>query len=351
MANLSSKLLLGAGAALISGSLIAAETLTVVSWGGAYSMSQRNAYYEPFMKETGNVILEDEWGGELASVRSQVETGNYKWDVIDVETGPAIQGCDEGILEPLDQAKLGLDEDDFIEGGLLECALGTITWATVLAYRTDVYPDGSGPQNWADFFDVGKFPGKRSLYKPSPAHNFVIALIADGVATSDVFDVLKTDAGIDRAFSKLETIRDHVIWWETGAMAPQLLADKEVVMASGWNGRFYGAVVDDKQPFALVWDGQVYDFGYFVIPKDHPQMELAYDFLRFAGRPERQGAQTFYISYGNARKGADKFANPEILPHLPTYPKNLANAVKMDAQWWADNGEDLTQRWNVWLAK
>jgi putative spermidine/putrescine transport system substrate-binding protein len=328
-----------------------AETLTVVSWGGAYSMSQRKAYHEPFMKETGNVILEDEWGGELSAVRAQIETNNYKWDVIDLETGPAIQGCDEGIFESLDQEKLGLTEDDFIDGGLLECALGTITWATVLAYRTDVYSTDAGPANWADFFDPAKFPGKRSLYKPSPAHNFAIALLADGVAAGDIFDVLKADGGVEQAFAKIESIRDDMIWWETGAMAPQLLADKEVVMASGWNGRFYGAVVDDNQPFHLVWDGQVYDFGYFAIPAGNPKMDLAYEYLRFAGRPERQGDQTNYISYGNARKGTEPFANPDILPHLPTYPPNLANAVKMDATWWADVGEDLTQRWNVWLAK
>jgi len=130
-----------------------------------------------------------------------------------------------------------------------------------------------------------------------------------------------------------------------------LLADKEVVMASGWNGRFYSAVIDDNQPFHLVWDGQVYDFGYFVIPAGSPKMELAYEYLRFAGRPDRQGDQTNYISYGNARKGTEPYANPDILPHLPTYPPNLANAVKADAQWWADNGEDLTQRWNTWIAK
>jgi putative spermidine/putrescine transport system substrate-binding protein len=346
----SKALLAGLGIGLMSVSVYA-ETLTVVSWGGAYSMSQRKAYHEPFMKETGNVILEDEWGGELSAVRAQIETNNYKWDVIDLETGPAIQGCDEGIFESLDQEKLGLTEDDFIDGGLLECALGTITWATVLAYRTDVYSTDAGPANWADFFDAAKFPGKRSLYKPSPAHNFAIALLADGVAAGDIFDVLKADGGVEQAFAKIESIRDDMIWWETGAMAPQLLADKEVVMASGWNGRFYGAVVDDNQPFHLVWDGQVYDFGYFAIPAGNPKMDLAYEYLRFAGRPERQGDQTNYISYGNARKGTEPFANPDILPHLPTYPPNLANAVKMDATWWADVGEDLTQRWNVWLAK
>ncbi|MBS35398.1 MAG: spermidine/putrescine ABC transporter substrate-binding protein [Thiotrichales bacterium] len=343
-------LLTGVGLALISTSIYA-ETLTVTSWGGAYSMSQRKAYHEPFMKETGNVVLEDEWAGELAAVRSMVETNNYKWDIIDVETGPAIQGCDEGIFEPLDREKLGLDEDDFIEGGLIECGLGTITWATVLAYRTDVYSVDSGPQNWADFFDTAKFAGKRSLYKPSPQHNFAIALQADGVAADEVWNVLRSEEGVDRAFDKLSSIKGDMIWWETGAMAPQLLADKEVVMASGWNGRFYSAVIDDNQPFHLVWDGQIYDFGYFVIPAGSPKMELAYEYLRFAGRPDRQGDQTNYISYGNARKGTEPYANPDILPHLPTYPPNLANAVKADAQWWADNGEDLTQRWNTWIAK
>jgi putative spermidine/putrescine transport system substrate-binding protein len=346
----SKALLAGLGIGLMSVSVYA-ETLTVTSWGGAYSMSQRKAYYEPFMKETGNVILEDEWGGELAAVRSQVETGNYKWDVIDVETGPAIQGCDEGIFEPLDQEKLGLDEDDFIDGGLIECGLGTITWATVLAFRTDVYSVEAGPKNWADFFDTSKFPGKRSLYKgPIVQHNLAIALVADGVDTNDVWKELRGN-GVDRVFEKLDTIKDDVIWWETGAMAPQLLADKEVVMASGWNGRFYAAIVDDNQPFHLEWHGQVYDFGYFVLPMNSPKRELAYEFLRFAGRPDRQGDQTNYISYGNARKGTEQFANPDILPHLPTYPANLANAVKSDAQFWADEGEDIIQRWTTWLAK
>ena len=37
----------------------AADQLTIVSWGGAYQESQRKAYYEPFMKETGVKIIEE----------------------------------------------------------------------------------------------------------------------------------------------------------------------------------------------------------------------------------------------------------------------------------------------------
>ena len=60
-----------------------AQEITVVSWGGSYSMSQRKAYYEPFMKETGLTILEDEWDGSIAIIRAGVETGNYKAHVYD----------------------------------------------------------------------------------------------------------------------------------------------------------------------------------------------------------------------------------------------------------------------------
>ena len=122
--NVKKTLLVGAGAALLSATAFA-ETITVVSWGGSYSESQRKAYHEPFMKETGHTVLEDEWGGEVSAIRALVETGNYKWDVVVTDTMTALSGCDQGVLEPIDLDMLGLTEADFINGGLLECSVGT----------------------------------------------------------------------------------------------------------------------------------------------------------------------------------------------------------------------------------
>jgi putative spermidine/putrescine transport system substrate-binding protein len=264
----SSKLLVGAAAALLSASVLA-DTLTVASWGGAYSMSQRKAFYEPFMKETGHVVLEDEWTGELSLIRAMVDTNNYKWDVLDFETGSALAACDAGLLEPIDPQKLGLTADDFLDGAFLECAVGTMVWATVMAYRTDVFPDDP-PKNWVDFWNVEKYPGKRALSKLGAYANLEFALMGDGVPREQVYELLRTDEGVDRAFASLDKIKPHVIWWATGAEAPQLLADKEVVMTSGWNGRIYNAVAKENQPFAISWDGQIYDFEYWTIPKGHP---------------------------------------------------------------------------------
>jgi putative spermidine/putrescine transport system substrate-binding protein len=327
-----------------------ADTLTVTSWGGSYSMSQRKALHEPFMRETGHVVLEDEWDGSLSLIRAMVETGNYKTHLVDAVPSYVETLCDEGMLEPIDYEGLGLTHDDFLPGAAHECGLGSISWSTVFAYRTDVFPDDP-PKNWADFWNVEKYPGKRGLYKPDPAGTMEFALMADGVPAKDVYKVLREEGGVDRAFAKMEELKDHAIWWETGAQAPQLLADKEVVMTTGWNGRFYNAVVDDGQPFKIVWDGQIMDYDFWVIPAGHPEADLAHEFLKFATSPEAQGDQTNYIAYGPLRMGADKFVNPDILPHLPTSPENTVNWVKTDFEFFADHGEALKDKFTAWLAK
>ena len=329
---------------------VAQDVITIASWGGAYSMSQRKAYYEPFAKETGITVLEDEWDGSLASIRAQVDTGNYKWAIVDSEPGTTIAGCDEGVLEVIDWSKLDRTPDDFLPGAALECGLGTISWSTIFTYNGDVYPGDSGPKNWADFWNIEKFPGRRGMYN-SPIFNLEFALLADGVSVGDLYDVLKGDGGIDRAFAKLDEIKEHVIWWAAGALPPQLLNDGEVVMTTAWNGRIYNAVAAEGKNFVIVWDGQGMDYDFWVIPKGHPDVDLAYKFINYATQPERQGDQTNYISYGPLVKGADKYINADILPHLPTSPQNLRNYFKSDSQFWADHREELTERFQTWLTK
>ena len=75
--------------------------------------------------------------------------------------------------------------------------------------------------------------------RKSPKVTMEFALIADGVPVSKVYDVLGTEEGVARAFAKLDTIKDDVVWWEAGAQPPQLLADGEVVFTTAWNGRVF----------------------------------------------------------------------------------------------------------------
>ena len=86
----------------------------------------------------------------------------------------------------------------------------------------------------------------------SPVVNLEFALMGDGVPVDEVYALLDTDAGIARAFRKLDTIKDDIVWWEAGAQPPQMLADGEVAMSTAYNGRIFNAQVLEEQPFVIV---------------------------------------------------------------------------------------------------
>ena len=260
-----------------------------------------------------------------------------------------VAGCDDGIFEPIDYAKLNLDKDDYLPDALLDCGVGSVSWSEVFGYDVEQIK-GEGPKDWRDFWDTKKFPGKRGM-KKSPLANLEFALMADGVAPADVYSILRTPEGKDRAFKKLDEIKPHVVWWERNTQATQLLADKEVVMTAGSSGRFATAITDEKRNFKIVWDGQIMDYEYWSIPKDHPQTDLAYSFIAFASRPERIADQTNYIPYGPLRKSAAPLVKPEVAEYLPTSPANMKAALKTDTQFWADNSADLNQRFQAWVAQ
>ena len=353
-------LLAGAAATALLAGTASANDLTVVSWGGAYTKSQVEAYHKPWMEKTGKTIISEDYNGGLAEVKAQVEAGNVTWDMVDVELSDAVRGCDEGLLEEIDASILppGADgtpaEEDFIEGSINDCAVANIVWSTIFAYDKSVIAEG--PANLADFFDLEKFPGKRGIRK-SPKANLEMALIADGVSHDEVYDVLDTPEGVDQAFAKLDTIKDEVVWWEAGAQPPQLLADGEVVMTTAYNGRIFNAAIGEGQDFEIVWDGQVLDFDLWAIPKGAPNMENALDFLVFSTETEQLANQASWISYGPARKSAGPLVGTfndgktEMASHMPTAEANMGTALVNNFEFWADNQDELDERFSAWLAQ
>ena len=337
-----------------------AQEVNVVSWGGAYEVSQVEAYNKPFTAETGikvNMIAADD---PATPLKAQIEANNVTGDVFDVEVSNAIQLCDEGALVEInpDDLPTALDgtpaAEDFIEGALQDCAVANIFWGTVIAFDTTKFT-GEKPSKAADFFDTEKFPGKRGLPK-NPKRTLYLALIADGVPADQVYEKLSTPEGVDQAFAKLDTIKNDVVWWEAGAQPVQLLADGEVVMATGYNGRFFDAMVGEGKPFEIIWDGQYMDMDMFVIPKDAPNLEAAMEYLKFATDTQRLADQAKYIAYGPSRKssaalvGMYKDGKTEMAPHMPTNPEHMKTAVMDDPEFWADHDAELTERFNSWLA-
>jgi putative spermidine/putrescine transport system substrate-binding protein len=346
--------------ALTSMAFAAHADVTVMSWGGAYGEAQTEAHVKPWAAATGNAVIMVDSDNPAPAVKAMVEAGNVTVDVASLEIADAIRLCDEGVLEPIDIAMLpaGADgtpaSEDFLAGAVTECGVSTDIWSTVFAFDTTKFPEA--PTTAADFFDLEKFPGKRGLKKGAKAV-LEFALLGDGVAPADVYALLGTPEGVDRAFAKLDTIKADTVWWEAGSQAPQLLADGEVTMTTAYNGRIFAAAVNEGKPFQIVWDGQVYENEMYAVPKGAPNKDLAMEFIAYATSTEGLRAQAQHISYGPARKSSMKeeliFKDGKTVmaPHLPTAPENLGNALESSFTFWVDHDAELNERFQAWLAQ
>ncbi|MEM9145465.1 MAG: extracellular solute-binding protein [Pseudomonadota bacterium] len=341
--------------------------MTIVSWGGAYSASQKNAYHDPYAAETGVSIVNDESSAEaVAKLRAMNEAGNVTWDVVDVVASDAIRLCDEGLALEIDaDTQLAAAPDgtsasaDFGDLLVSDCFIPQIVYSTTFGYRTDVAEwGGKVPDDICDVFDLEAFPGKRSLEK-RPINNLEWALLCDGVAKDDVYDVLETEEGVAKALAKLDTIKDDVIWWSAGAETPQRLADGEVVIGSTYNGRLFALIEEQKQPVGMLWDAQVFDLDGWIIPTGlSPERQArALHYVYFATDTQRLADQAKYISYGPARAssaplvGKHESLGIDMAPHMPTDPENAKNTFLYNYEWWADYRDDLDAKFQAWIAK
>lgn len=321
------------------------KSLTIVSYGGNYTESQRQAYYLPFEGETGIKVVTDDAVEVWPQVRAQVEADDVRWDVVNGETATIILGCDTGLLEPIDWSKI--DKSKIHPDAIQECGVGTIVQSSVLAFDADRF-NSDPPKTVADFWNLEKYPGKRGLRK-TPITTLEFALVADGVPHTEVYDVLAGPEGVDRAFAKLDELRDSIIWWESSSSPPQLLADGEVAMTSSWSGRITQANRSEGKNFKIIWDGQNYDIDFWAIVAGSKNFDAAMDFIALASRPDRQAEQMKYIAYGPTNKDALPLLPPELDGELPSHTQNLKTAVKNNSDFWAENLEQLQRRFFAWI--
>lgn len=324
-----------------------AETLTVVSYGGLHVPLQTKAFYKPFEEQQKVKVVSGEYNGEMAKIRAMVDAKQVSWDVVQVETGDLYRGCSEGLFEQLDWSKTQLKESDYTDGALSECGAGFFIWSIALAYDSTKFANDP-PKNWQDFWDVKKYPGKRALRK-SPILALEAALLADGVKAQDVYSVLATPAGVDRAFKKLDQLKPYIQWWDSGSQPMQWLISGDVVMTSAYNGRIYAAQ-DEGKPVGIVWNDSFYDIEGFAIVKGSKHKALAERFIELTMQPASQKAYS-EAGYGFSNKQTAHLLDANTLNRLSTAPQHMQNAHRLDPDFWIDNGEVLQQRFNVWAAE
>ncbi len=323
------------------------KTLVFAGFGGAMQDAQRKAILEPFSRLTGATIVEDTT--DIGKLKAMVDAGAVEWTVAQQGTFEGRVLGKQGYLEPIDYSIV--DRTNFFEDVAGEFDVAVIYWSLILAYRTDKFGDNP-PQGWADFWDVEKFPGPRAMDKvDGPVGNLEFALLADGVPKDQVYQVLRTTEGVERAFRKLDEIKPHVtVWWEAGAQPAQLLTDGEVDLAQAWNGRI-DAAQRQGAPIAIQWNEGLLRTDSFIVPKGVKEKELAMDFINFATRPEVQAELSKYIPYSPTNSKAFELLPEDLQARLPSAPAQKEKQLLADASFWLENLDRLTEQFNDWLTR
>ncbi|MDB2323733.1 polyamine ABC transporter substrate-binding protein [Planktomarina temperata] len=308
------------------------KTVTIASWGGSYQEAQTKALFEPAAKATGIIVKEETYGG-MSDVRLQVTSGAVTFDIVASGSGSAARAGAEGLLEELDYSVI--DVTTFYPALYSKHCVGGDVFSTVYAWNTNTYGD-AGPQSWADFWDVEKFPGSRA-YRGKVAGALAPAMMADGVPMDKVWEELDSEEGILRAINKVRELKPHIaVFWSSGAQHAQLMKDGEVDMTTGWNGRFDNAKKDGGK-VAYSFNQALLDYDCFAIPKGAPNKDTAMMFLNEISKAEYQDDLPKYITYGPTNKAAydTGVITAEVAATLPSSPANAALQLPISLEWYA----------------
>ena len=337
-----------AGGLLLVAAQAGAQQLTIAEWGDIPSKAGREAMWDPYTAATGVVVKDDVFTGELAKIRAQVESGAVTWDIAGIEDAEVGAGCDEGILQQIDASKIPV-ASDLPKDSISSCGIAYYAAGVGLAYDESAFPNGA-PKTWADFFDTKKFPGKRGM-RQTPTYTLEVALLADGVPLDQVYDVLVTKEGQDRAFAKLDTIKSDIVWWTSGSALVQGFVANEYDMSIAYHGRVCNTNKSGQMKLGMAWDaGYLMSQNFWVVPTGSPNLEAAEKFMSFALQPEAQANFMRISGYVATNPKAFDLLSEEEKACMPGTPERAPYALYYSDVAWRDNFTDLSARFNNWLA-
>ncbi|KUO54716.1 MAG: hypothetical protein APF80_12735 [Alphaproteobacteria bacterium BRH_c36] len=332
--------------------------LKVATWSGGYGEAQRAVVIERFEAQRSISVDVMERNGK-DPIDLTTDAGTALPDAAEFSGEEIDAGCRTGQLVKLEDS--GTNSivapaiiSDFLPGSLKPCGIGAFAWSHILAVNPSAF-EKRKPETLSDVFDARRFPGKRAFIK-EPRFLMEVALMADGAEPAEVYDLLGSEEGLQRAFAKLASIRGDIIWVGDSKAAMEAVAKGDAAIAQSFSGRAFFAAARGA-PIDIIWDGQIYAMTYWAIPAKSPRQELARAFLDFATEPQQLAAVAQRFPYGPTRTSALALtkqhlsAGLDLQAYLPTAPANLKTALSVDEGWWAENSERLEAAFAEWLAK
>lgn len=326
---------LGLAPAALTPATAATGELVLVNFGGVAAKEYKKSFGPGCERSTGLKLVVDGSGASPAKIRAMVDAGSVVWDVCDYAPQIGIQ-LGGKYLEEIDYSIV--DKQKLLPGFALQYGCAAYVFSFIMAYNKQMVPEP--PRGWADFWDLKRFPGKRTMFK-TPIGQLEAALLAAGVEPDKLYPL-----NLDLALGKIKDLKSEIIWWETGAHSQQLLRDREVAMGNVWHSRATIMRNETKGNIDFTFNQGVLVVGGWAIPKGNPAGHAnANKFIAAAQDPKAQ--LSIYLSLFNGP------ANPqtiELVPEdkrflNPSDPANLKLQAISNPQYWGENSAAIQDRW------
>ncbi|WP_176037242.1 ABC transporter substrate-binding protein [Brucella tritici] len=335
------------GAALYA-DIAHASDVIIASTGGAYDRALKEAWFDPFTKQTGiRVKIVSATNSEMrAKASAMVKAGNVSWDLyLDGE----IQSESEAhrlVTEDLSEfCKAFADRPDLPENA---CAPGGAllqSTATLLVYRKEKKGQRE-PQTWADMWNTAEFPGGRAFPNfDDPWRVLAAALLADGVKRDELFPL-----DVERAFKKLDEIRPSVsLWWKSGDQSVQGFRNNEYALGQIWLTRARAMQIEGL-PIGWSYDASFLVGDRIALIKGAPNRENALKLIAFwLDNPIAQAKACDVLACTPPSTEAIAMMSAETKRFMPTAEQVQDSVVIPDAKWINENARMLLQKWNLWV--
>lgn len=321
--------------ALPAGSNVASaqgKQLVMINWGGDNTKWIDKVYLQPYTAKSGTKFVVDPSGPTAGKLRAIAESKNINWDVADSVPHTAFQLARFGYMDEIDYAVV--DRNKVVPGFTYQHAVANGTFSNVLCVNKDKFRDRV-PGNWADFWNVKDFPGKRTMWK---GFNGVleVALIADGVPLDKIYPI-----DVKRALDKVKQIKEHIIFWSSGSESQNLMRQGEVVLADMWSTRANFLRDETKGRIDYTFNQGVMVPGVWIVPKGNPAGKAVYDFIAFTQDPKLQVEMLIGYGYGPANPAAAGLVPAEYKDRNPASPENLAKQLLIKSEWYRDNYDEV----------
>jgi len=305
-------------------------------YGGPTNEARYAAYFDDFADETGVEVVPVTISDAMLYALLDGERGEY--DAFQVGIRDVLTYSEN--LAEIPEAARG----DLIPEEARPYMLGAFFLGTAQGWLTETFPDG-GPQDWADFFDVEAFPGKRA-WPGSPGAfdgSFEIALLADGVAPEDLYPL-----DLDRATAKLDSIRDHLVFYQSYPEIQQLLSSGSAAIGVGVTGQF-SSLKKAGLDVTVQWNEAFQTINGFAVTDAASNPVAVAALAEHLNDPAGQAAFTEATLYGPVNSAVFDELPAEVLDDVVNAPSH-DNLILWDEKWRGSNRDLLISTYTAWLA-